>query len=94
MSAVSGTPEGTVVKLRVVPRASRNEVCGELGGAIKLRLQAPPVDGKANKALVRFLAKQCGVAARSVEILSGETGREKRVLLRGARVEDVAGKLL
>jgi uncharacterized protein (TIGR00251 family) len=93
MTAISETPDGAVVRLRVVPRASRNEICGEVGGAIKVRLQAPPVEGRANKALVKFLASRCSVASRDIAILSGERGREKRVLLRGTAAAEIASKL-
>jgi uncharacterized protein (TIGR00251 family) len=77
------TSDGVVLNIRVVPRASRNEVQGVLGDALKIRLQAPPVDGKANTALTEFLADTLGVSKSSVVLLSGETGRTKRILIRG-----------
>lgn len=70
--------EGAVtLRVRVQPRSSRNEIVGEYAGAIKLRIAAPPVDGKANDECRRFLAKLVGVSVGSVEILSGETSRDK-----------------
>lgn len=87
------TPDGVVVSLRIVPRASKDEVRGVLGDALKIRLQAPPVEGKANEALVRFLSKTLGVPARDVCLLSGATGRAKRVLLRGLRTETARTRL-
>jgi len=68
-----------VLTIRLQPRAAKNEWVGSHGGAIKIRLTAPPVDGKANQALIEFLADLFGVAKSHVELLSGATGRDKRV---------------
>lgn len=89
MDTIQQTEAGVVVSVRVVPRASRSEVTGIVGNTLKVRLQAPPVEGKANKALAKFLAGQLGVRPRDVSILSGETARTKRVLIRDARIRDV-----
>jgi uncharacterized protein (TIGR00251 family) len=70
-------------QVRVQPRASRNEVAGELGGALKVRLQAPPVDGAANEALVSFLAHELGVPRKVVRIVSGSTSRSKTIEVDG-----------
>ncbi|MFH0908709.1 MAG: DUF167 domain-containing protein [bacterium] len=83
MTWIKSTPDGVVLTIRVVPRASKNSVDGPLGDALKIRLQSPPVDGKANKALVRFLADMLDIAASRVVIVAGETGRSKRILVRG-----------
>jgi len=64
-------------KARVQPRAPRSEIAGEHSGAIKLRLAAPPVDGKANQECRSFLARLLKVSATSVEIISGSTSRDK-----------------
>ncbi len=82
---------GVTLTLKIVPRASRNAVGEVVGEALKIRLQAPPVDGKANAALLAFLAEALGVPVRAVTLLSGETGRLKRVRVAGvtpARVEE------
>lgn len=68
-----------VLNIRVVPRASKDGFAGLLGDALKVRIQAPPVDGKANAYLIRFLAKQWDIPRSGVEILSGSTGRNKRI---------------
>jgi hypothetical protein len=73
-----------VLTVRVIPRAAREQVAGLHGDALKIRLPAPPVEGKANAALIRFLSDRLDVPANRVSILSGETGRNKRVLVRGA----------
>ena len=71
------------------PRASKDEVVGEHGGAIKIRITAPPVDGEANAQLVHFLSKQFGVSKREVVIESGATGRRKTVrIIRPSRTPD------
>ncbi len=75
--------------VKVVPRAKRTEVAGVEGDAVRIRLNAPPVEGRANEALIKFLAEIFGISKSSVEILSGETGRKKRVRLRGVRGEQM-----
>lgn len=85
--------DGTVLRLHVAPRARRTEVAGLHGDALKLRLAAPPVDNRANRELVDFLAEKLGVAPSTLEVLSGHTGREKRILARGLRAASVRSKL-
>ena len=68
---------GVTIKVRVQPRASRTEIIGEHAGAIKMRVAAPPVDGKANEECRRYLAKLLKVGATSVEIISGDSSRNK-----------------
>lgn len=68
-----------ILNVRVVPRASRDGISGVMGDALKVRIQAPPIDGKANTCLVKFLAKHWSIPRGSINILSGETGRTKRV---------------
>lgn len=65
------------ISIHAVPRASKTEVCGMQGNSLKLRLQAPPVDGKANKAICKYLAELFDIPARNVTIVVGDTGREK-----------------
>lgn len=72
---------GTRLVVHVVPRASKSELCGLQGDALKIRLQAPPVDGKANKALCAFIADALHVPARDVTLASGATGRHKTLLI-------------
>lgn len=67
------------LRIRVQPRARRTEIAGEHAGALKLRIAAPPVDGKANEECRRFLARLLAVNARSIEIVTGESSREKIV---------------
>jgi len=68
-----------VLTLHVQPNARRTEFAGPHGDAMKLRLAAPPVDGKANAALVAFVAAYCGVGRAAVTLINGESSRAKRV---------------
>ncbi len=74
---------GITFAVKVVPRAPRDEMVGVEGDALKVRLKAPPVEGKANEALIKFLAETLRVRRADVEILRGETARHKLVRVRG-----------
>ena len=73
--------------VRVVPRASKSGVAGEHGGALRVRVAAPPVEGAANEELVRTLARALGVAPRAVEIVGGLSSKNKRVRVHDADAE-------
>jgi len=73
--------------VRVVPRASKTATAGEHGGALRVRVAAPPVEGAANDALIKFLAKEFGVPARDVEIRSGHASKTKLVRVVGVTAE-------
>ncbi len=77
------------LSVRVQPRASRSEVVGEHDGALKVRLAAPPVEGAANRELMRFLGKLLGVAPSRVSVVAGATGKSKVVEIEGVAVRDV-----
>jgi uncharacterized protein len=83
---VQDAPDGVVVSVRVVPRAPVSRIDGVRAGALLVRLQAAPVDGAANDALVAVLADALGVPRRHVTILSGARSRDKRVHVRGISV--------
>lgn len=84
---------GVSFKVRVQPRASKNQVAGLFGDALKVRLTAPPVDGEANEACRAFLADLLSVGRGQVEILSGLTGRNKVVKIKGVSVSEVQKRL-
>lgn len=87
---------GVLLKLHIQPGAKRTEFVGLHGEAYKLRIHAPPVDGKANKMIQTFLSDFFGIAKSSVQIISGETGRLKTVYLEGisqAQVQELINKL-
>jgi uncharacterized protein (TIGR00251 family) len=71
------------VTIRLQPRARRDEVVGERGGAVVVRVTAPPVDGRANEALCRLVAKAAGVAPSKVSIVRGHRSRDKVVRVEG-----------
>ncbi|HEX6560357.1 MAG TPA: DUF167 domain-containing protein [Longimicrobiales bacterium] len=77
------------INVHVQPRASRSEVVGQHGDAVKVRLAAPPVEGAANEELCRFMAKTVGVAASRVTIVAGETSRNKALEIEGVTAEQV-----
>lgn len=68
-----------LLNIKVQPRASRDELAEVLGDSLKVRITAPPVDGAANKHLIAFLAKIFKVSKSQITLISGETGREKRL---------------
>ncbi len=78
------------INLRVQPRASRDEISGWLDAdALRVRVTAPPEDGKANAAVVKLLARQLGVARSDVEIVSGRTSRNKVVEVAGLSADEI-----
>lgn len=84
MSVITQQKEGYVLTLHIQPNAKKTEITGVHGDALKVRLQAPPVDGKANDALCAFFAEIFAVRRQSVVLLSGETSRQKRILIKNA----------
>ena len=84
MIAHSVHDERLEFRVYVVPRASRTEVVGEHNGALRVRIAAPPVDGAANKELIKVLAKTFAVPKNAVSIVSGQSGRLKLVQIRSA----------
>ena len=84
MSVITQQKEGYVLTLHIQPNAKKTEIVGLHGDALKVRLQAPPIDGKANEALCSFLAEIFAVKRQSVVLLSGDTSRQKRVLIKQA----------
>ena len=76
-----------LLHLHIQPGASRTEIAGLHGDALKIRLAAPPVEGRANEALLRFLSELFQVPLRQVELRAGTTGRRKRVAILGSPVD-------
>jgi uncharacterized protein (TIGR00251 family) len=83
-----------VLDIRVIPRAPRTRVDGTRGGAILIRLAAPPVDGAANDALVAFLSDALALPRRNIQIVSGEKSRDKRVQIQGLDEATALARLL
>ena len=83
MTWLRSEAEAVVMSLHIQPGARKTEVVGLHGAALKIRLAAPPADGKANACLLDFLAAHLGVAKRQVELVSGASARAKRVRIQG-----------
>ncbi len=79
--------------VRVVPRSSRNQIVGVEGGALKIKLTAPPVEGAANAALIEFVAEWLGVRRSAVSIVSGGKARNKLMRVNGVTREQVIKRL-
>lgn len=88
-------PDASAVRfaVRLTPRASRDEVQGFEGDVLRVRVTAPPVDGRANEALTRLLAARLGVANGAVEVVGGHTSRQKLVAVDGLTVDEVRSRL-
>ena len=93
MAYLTETAEGVVLNVRAQPRSSTAGIDGLLGDAVKVRVRCAPVDGKANKELVATLADEFGLAKSAVVFKSGETSKQKRLLLRGVSAADVERRL-
>ena len=90
---VQDTTDGAILTVHIQPKASATECVGIHGDAIKIRVAGPPVDGKANDELIRFLARRLSIPITSVQIHSGAGGRHKRVFVKGATAQLVMARL-
>jgi uncharacterized protein len=82
--------DGAIIfTVRVVPRASKSEIVGEMDGALKVRIASPPVDGAANAELIKVLAKNFGVAKSAIEIVGGQTSKTKQIKIYGLDAENL-----
>ena len=79
---IQESPRGLILRVFIQPRSSKNTIAGLHGDALKIKLTAPPIDGAANTMCIAYLAKCLGVPKSSLEIVSGQTNRTKRVLIR------------
>jgi uncharacterized protein (TIGR00251 family) len=85
--------DGVTFAVKIHPRARKNAITGEFGGALKLSLASPPVDGRANQACVEFFAKLLMVPRSSVTIASGQTSRRKVIRVAGLSAEEVRRRI-
>ena len=88
--SVRETSAGAVFRVRVVPRAARSGIAGLQDDALKLRIMAPPVEGKANDECIRLLAELLGVKRGQVTIIAGHASRTKTVAVEGLKADRVA----
>lgn len=88
MIKLTAKNNGVSFAVRVQPRASRSGVAGESDGALKVRLAAPPVDGAANEELIRLMSALFNVSRSQIVIRSGQTSRNKLIVIEGISVDD------
>jgi uncharacterized protein (TIGR00251 family) len=81
--------EGVELRIHIQPRASKTEIVGLHGEALKIRIASPPVDGQANAELCRYLARYVGVAQQNVQLISGVSSRQKRVFIKGRTLIEI-----
>jgi hypothetical protein len=84
---VKSHPDGATIEVKATPRASANALIGERDGRLVVKLTAPPLEGKANRELTKLLGKALGVAPSTIEILKGQSSRDKVVLVHGLTPE-------
>jgi uncharacterized protein len=93
MIPIHDTPQGATLSVKVHPRAKKNAIAGEVGDALKLALTAPPVEGKANEACIRFLSELLDVPRSSITIAAGETSRLKVIRVHGLTAAQIEQRL-
>ena len=82
------------LKLRIVPNAKRDEVVGEYGDAVKIKIAAPAVEGKANEALLEFVAEKTGIHRRDITLIAGKKSRDKVIELATLDAAEARARLL
>ena len=87
------TAGGTLLLVKLQPRASKNEICAPLGDELKIKVTAPPVDAAANQALVEFLADKLDCSRGKVELIRGQTSRHKTILIHGFTPAEVLARI-
>ena len=87
------TQEGVILSLKISPKSSKSEIAGIEGEELKLRIAAVPEKGEANTEIIRFLSKQLKIPKSQMTMISGETSRHKRVLIRGISLKYIQSLL-
>jgi hypothetical protein len=86
-------PQGTLLAIKVVPRASKDEIGEILGNELKVKVTAPPVDSAANQAVIEFIAERLGCPKFSIELIRGHTARHKLLLIIGRSPEQIEARI-
>ena len=92
--SIQETEDAVLFKIKVQPRSSKNQICGLQSDALKIKLTAPPVDGAANAAILRFLAEQLSIPQSALKIISGQTSQHKLIRAEGLKLEQIMERLL
>ena len=93
MLTLESHPEGTILPVRAQPGARRNEIRGVQDGMLKVCVTQSPEKGKANRAIVELLSKRLSLKKSQIELVAGETSHQKRFLVRGIGVEELADRI-
>jgi hypothetical protein len=93
LAFLKAAPEGIFLSVHLQPRAAKNEVIGPMGGHLKVRVTAPPIEGAANEACREFLSNIFGIAKGRIRIVSGSKSRVKKVLLEGMDLETATSRI-
>ena len=91
--ASAPAPASCTLAIKAIPGAPRNEVCGWLGEAVKVKIHAPPLEGRANEALIEFLAETLDLPRRAVTLVRGDTARQKIVRIDGLTLDETKRRL-
>ncbi len=89
MIEITENQNSIIFNVRVIPRSSKSEIIGEHDGDWKVKLSSPPVEGKANKELIKILSKELKVSKSEVEIISGETSKSKRIQITTSNKQNI-----
>jgi len=89
MLPIKETKDGVIFNIKVVPRSSRSELTGIQEDALKLKITAPPVEGKANEECIKFLADKLGVKKSRVAIIAGHKSKRKTIIVSGLKSKDI-----
>ncbi|MBI4743302.1 MAG: YggU family protein [Actinobacteria bacterium] len=93
MPKINKSGDSFVLDVWIQPRSSRTEIVGSYRETLKIKIKAPPVEGKANQECLRFLASFFDVKKNQIKLISGETGRLKRIAISGISYEEIVSKL-
>jgi hypothetical protein len=91
MINVTEGASGITILVKAQPNASKEGIVGEYNGQLKIAVTAPPEKGKANKAIIKLLAKKLNTTVSCIRIIAGETSRDKRLFIEGASATDIQG---
>ena len=93
MLDIVATNSGVILSVRTQPGSSKNRIIGEYGGRLKVAVTAAPEKGRANKAVIELLADTLHINESSIHIISGESSRDKRLIIEGLTSEDIKSLL-
>jgi len=94
LPCIQKSPAGIVLKVRIQPRASKDEIVGLYGDALKIRIAAPPVDAAANESLIKLLSKTLDIPKSRINLIKGQTSRNKSLFLDGFKTSDFSTDFL